>query len=97
MKRPTVKPIAIWIMEAATLKTMAFNPSVVVCRKISHCKMSRLCKTYIASSLIVIADQRRGSVEGGPDAATGSQTARDLYIYSRQKDRGSHAVAKTAV
>jgi hypothetical protein len=31
MKRPTVKPMAIWIIEAATLKTMALRLSVVVC------------------------------------------------------------------
>ena len=31
MNRPTVMPIAIWIMDAATLKTIAFKLSVVVC------------------------------------------------------------------
>jgi hypothetical protein len=35
MKRPTVSPMAIWIMEAATLKTMALRLSVVVYSQIS--------------------------------------------------------------
>jgi hypothetical protein len=35
MKRPTVRPMAIWIMEAATLKTMALRLSVVVYSKLS--------------------------------------------------------------
>jgi len=30
MKRPTVKPIAIWIIDAATLKTIELRLSVVV-------------------------------------------------------------------
>jgi hypothetical protein len=35
MKRPTVRPMAIWIMEAATLKTMALRLSVVVYNEFS--------------------------------------------------------------
>lgn len=42
MKRPTVKPMAIWIMEAATLKTMALRLSVVVCRTISEQELATL-------------------------------------------------------
>jgi hypothetical protein len=30
MNRPTVRPMAIWIMDAATLNTMALRLSVVV-------------------------------------------------------------------
>lgn len=35
MNRPTVMPMAIWIMEAATLKTMVFRLFVVVCLRLA--------------------------------------------------------------
>jgi hypothetical protein len=48
MKRPTVKPMAIWIMEAATLNTMALRLSVVVYSRFSDINDSRVHITYIA-------------------------------------------------
>jgi hypothetical protein len=41
MKRPTVSPMAIWIIEAATLKTIALRLSVVVYSQVSKEYYSR--------------------------------------------------------
>jgi hypothetical protein len=48
MKRPTVRPMAIWIMDAATLKTIALRLSVVVYNGLAKRAVNDMQVAYIA-------------------------------------------------
>ena len=95
MNKPTVIPIAIWIMDAATLKTIELRPSVVSCYWLARDAYKTTQSTYVSSCRA--SDKCRRCLKSRFYGSTGCKTARNLHVHSRQEYCSGDAVSHPTV